>query len=166
MAGSDCWAHEMVQQSQQYYQIQPNRNVSLWPKVMVFVSTSMPKSALQQWAMQAEKIGAPLYLRGFVKNSVRKTVAKTMQIFGNAEVSGFEIHPEAFRNFNIKSVPAVVLIKKEFPQKENEEERLPEFDVLYGNVGLEQALEIFERDGDLTNRAQAKQLLQQVRHHD
>ncbi len=75
--------------------------------VMVFVSFSMPDAVLQQLSKQAKEAGAVFVLRGLKEGSLRKT----QEVARDLNPGGVEwlIHPELFKPFKIKKVPAIVV---------------------------------------------------------
>ncbi len=100
----------------------------------VFVSFSMPKSLLEQYDKIAKQIGAKLVIIGFKNNSFKETVQYTQKI-------AMQVDPIAFNKFAITSVPSFVL------SHDNK------FDKLVGNVSIKYALEQFESQGDLKQKA-------------
>ena len=105
----------------------------------IFISLNMPESLLEQYDVLAKKIGAKLILRGFRNNSFKETAnyLKTIKDQGIA----IEIDPMTFKKFSITSVPSFVLSDNN------------KFDKLVGNVSIKYALEQFEQQGDLKNKA-------------
>ena len=79
------------------------------PTLLVFVSFSMPDTALGRLVDQAARTGATLVLRGFV-DSLQKTVSRVQRVIGTRKV-GFQIDPQAFDRFSITATPSFVLIK-------------------------------------------------------
>jgi len=133
--------------------------------LLIFVSFSMPKESLKLWAEQANRVGCPLLLRGFVDNDLTKTTAKTHTIFGekaNVEVS---VDPEKFQKFNIDVVPAVVITTQENAiEKESVDgSSVPNFDVIYGDTTLEEALERIAKSGSPINQGVASHYLKKYR---
>lgn len=107
--------------------------------LLVFVSFSMPKPALKEWLIQAEKAKARVLIRGLYNGSLRQTIQKIQELVVETKTSGMEIDPVSFTDYAINSVPAVVLssnIKGD-----------ADFDVVYGNGGLFAALEQIETHG-------------------
>ena len=45
--------------------------------VLIFISFSMPEESLKQWIAQAQRIHAPLIIRGLINNSFTETQAKS-----------------------------------------------------------------------------------------
>ena len=80
------------------------------PALLVFVSFSMPEKALDRLVDQAARTGATLVLRGFVDDSLQKTVARVQRVIGTRKV-GFQIDPQAFDRFSITATPSFVLIR-------------------------------------------------------
>ncbi len=80
------------------------------PTLLVFVSFSMPETSLGRLVDQAARTGATLVLRGFVEDSLQKTVSRVQRVIGTRKV-GFQIDPQAFDRFSITATPSFVLIK-------------------------------------------------------
>src|ERR1700721_885673 len=72
--------------------------------ILIFVSFSMPKESLKGWMDEAEKIHAPLVIRGLVNNSFKETVKKMTEL-ANDNHGGVQLDPTLFKAFNIKQVP-------------------------------------------------------------
>ena len=99
------------------------------PKILVFVSFSMPKASLTALAKEAEKFGAVLVMRGLKGDSFKETQA-AFQALGEEERSGIEINPELFETYQIQQVPVFVRVKA------STEGELQEIGRLSGNVSL------------------------------
>jgi type-F conjugative transfer system pilin assembly protein TrbC len=110
------------------------------PKLFVFVSNSMPEESLKQWSQQVERMGGTLVLRGFIDNSPKKTVERVMELFGKEETSGFSIDPELFEQLSINKVPAVAIVLPQDKPCEEHDCPKPRFEVVYGDVPLDEAL--------------------------
>lgn len=95
--------------------------------VLIFVSFSMSQESLRGWLVQAQKINAPIYIRGLVNNSFKDTTVAVSQLIQNQK-GGLLIDPPLFKKYAIKEVPAVVVPKGD------------DFDVIYGDVTLDYAL--------------------------
>lgn len=80
------------------------------PTLLVFVSFSMPEPTIGRLVDQAARAGATLVLRGFVEDSLQKTVSRVQRVIGTRKV-GFQIDPQAFDRFTITATPSFVLIK-------------------------------------------------------
>ncbi len=98
------------------------------PKMLVFVSFSMPKASLTALSKEAERFGAVLVLRGLKGDSFKETQA-AFQALGE-ERSGIEINPELFETYQIQQVPVFVRVKA------STEGELQEIGRLSGNVSL------------------------------
>lgn len=81
------------------------------PRLLAFVSFSMPEATLMRLAEQASVAGATLVLRGLVDGSMRQTVAKAQRLVGSRQVA-FQIDPLAFDRFGVSVVPAFVLLRR------------------------------------------------------
>lgn len=112
------------------------------PKIIVFISFSMPDSSLEQIIQEAEKLQVPVVLRGLYQNSFQKTAAKIFDLVKDEQKGGVMIDPLWFRKFNIESVPAIVV---------NEDDK---FDVVYGQASIKGALKIVAQKGDTAKTAE------------
>ena len=74
-------------------------------KLYVFVSLSMPDSALQTYYSEAEMLGATLVMRGLHHNSFpeTKTKAESLKI-------SWDIDPDLFEQYGISEVPVIVRV--------------------------------------------------------
>jgi conjugal transfer pilus assembly protein TrbC len=113
--------------------------------ILVFVSFSMPQTSIKGWMNEAEKIHAPVVIRGLVNNSFKATIQKMTELASDNH-GGVQLDPTLFKTFNIKQVPAVVVT--------NNVHCLPNqtctntYDVVYGDVHLDYALEKIARQND------------------
>ena len=114
--------------------------------IFIFVSFSMPKTSLQQWLAQAHRIGASVVIRGLINNAFKDTLS-TMTALLSDNVSGLLLDPTLFQKFDIKQVPAVVISKSSTCS--NVQSCLPRFDVIYGDVTLDYALQQLQDKGSL-----------------
>jgi len=118
----------------------------------VFVSFSMPDVTLQRLMQQAERIGAPLVLRGMVENDMNKTRIKVGKLLdadkrGNTSVDGgLNIDPTLYDRFGISVVPAFVLTDAPVQACTQTGCPTPDFVRLAGDVTLEYALESIARE--------------------
>jgi conjugal transfer pilus assembly protein TrbC len=115
------------------------------PPVMIFISFSMPDSNIKEWMKYAEQIHAPVILRGLVNNSFRQTILKITELTKDNR-GGVQIDPILFKRFNITSVPAVVVWKEN--QCLPTQTCLASYDVIYGEVKLDYALERISLEKD------------------
>src|SRR5262249_14246652 len=113
-----------------------------YPRLLIFVSFSMPIETLRQLSLQVHQAGGKLVLRGLINNSFKETIPKLKEL--GAEVL---IDPTLFRTYRIDKVPAFVLQEKS-PLFPGEAVR---HDILYGNVSLPYALKQFTEKGDAKN---------------
>jgi conjugal transfer pilus assembly protein TrbC len=106
-------------------------------QVIIFVSFSMPKDSLKGWMQEAEKIHAPVVIRGLVNNSFKETLKK-MTGLAHDNHGGVQLDPALFQKFQINRVPAVVVTTSSncLPNQSCREE----YDVIYGDVHLDYAL--------------------------
>lgn len=128
----------------------------------VFVSSSMGTELLKTYAKEARRYGGVLVFNGLPDNSWVKLNKTVTEIVGNEEgvgILGIQIDPEEFDRFNIKTVPAFVLIKEADLITGTSEEPAEDkviYDKVTGNIGIETALRLFAEKGELGLEAQAK----------
>ena len=125
----------------------------------VFVSSSMSTELLKTYVKEARRYGGVLVFNGLPDNSWVKLNNMIMEIVEDQEGVGIQIDPEEFDRFNIKTVPAFVLIKEADwitgTSKEMAEDRVI-YDKVTGNIGTEAALRLFAEQGELGAMARAK----------
>lgn len=125
----------------------------------VFVSSSMSTELLKTYVKEARRYGGVLVFNGLPGNSWVKLNNMIMEIVEDQEGVGIQIDPEEFDRFNIKMVPAFVLIKEAEwitgTSKQMAEDRVI-YDKVTGNIGTEAALRLFAEQGELGAMARAK----------
>ena len=137
----------------------PGRNYRDSVLLKVFISSSMSPELLKTYVRQARRYGGVLVFNGLPDNSWVKLNKTVTEIVGNEEGVGIQIDPEEFDRFNIKTVPAFVLLKEDnrvtYTSKEAEEDKVI-YDKVTGNIGIEAALRLFAEKGELSLEAEAK----------
>lgn len=131
--------------------------------LLVFVTLAMPAESLRRLAVQAERAGAVLVLRGLKNNSMRETTAAVHAIAGKAS---WQINPPAFTRFNIQATPSFVMAHST-PQDAG---RAPQegcappdsFVLVSGDASLDYALETIEK-GSPEWGAEASLFLEKMR---
>jgi len=122
------------------------------PRLQIFVSHSMPISLLKSYAKEATKYNGVLVFRGLPEGSFHRLAKLVSDISGdNAEGIAMQIDDEAFKAFDIKSVPTIVLSKP--ASIFSEQLKGGAFDKIGGNVTIKYALEVFAKEGDLKENA-------------
>jgi type-F conjugative transfer system pilin assembly protein TrbC len=122
------------------------------PRLQIFVSSSMPISLLKSYAKEAAKYNGVLVFRGLPDGSFHKLSRLVADISGgSAEGIAMQIDDEAFKAFNIKIVPTIVLSKE--ASIFSEQVKGGAFDKVGGNVTIRYALELFAKEGDLKTNA-------------
>lgn len=95
----------------------------------IFVSFSMPDEALKAYYKEAEELQATLVVRGLVNNNFLETRQKALELSIN-----FNIDPELFENYSIKSVPVII-----------EDDEFTGIKKVSGHIPFKDALELFKR---------------------
>jgi conjugal transfer pilus assembly protein TrbC len=106
--------------------------------IFIFVSFSMPEISLKQWLAQAHRTGASVIIRGLINNSFKETLSAMNRLVSD-NTGGLLLDPTLFQKFDIKQVPAVVVSQSNTCT--DEKNCLPRFDVIYGDVTLDYALQ-------------------------
>ena len=117
----------------------------------IFVSRSMGRNLLKEYVNAAKRYQATLVFKGLPDDSWNSLSNLIADITGNNldEVS-MQIDDEAFKEFNIITVPSFVLVKEENIFSENSKTK---FDKVSGSVGVRRALEMFADGGELSDVA-------------
>ena len=129
---------------------QPQHGVSAVrvDKLMYFVSFSIPDDGLKEMMLDAHYLQVPVLINGLINNDLRSTIKKIFDLKKENNIGGVQIDPNAFKEYGIKKVPALVL------QCGNE------YDVVYGNVKITNALEQMKDNGDCA--ASAEKILERI----
>jgi len=126
----------------------------------VFISFSMPDAMIRQYLQDALKYRGRVVIRGLINGSMMETTTKLASLIEKDEERsiGAVIDPRAFEAFGITKVPAIAL--SEFPLKRCETDdcvmEVGRFDVIYGSVSVQYALEQFAGRGDVKKIATAQ----------
>ncbi|KJV77269.1 type-F conjugative transfer system pilin assembly family protein [Rickettsia hoogstraalii str. RCCE3] len=110
--------------------LQPKLEPNTYNNIYIFVSFSMPDSALKSYYIEAEQERARLVMRGLKNNSFLDTKAKA----GEIGIS-FDIDPNLFEEYQIISVPVTVIDNNQGQVKK-----------LTGHIGLNDALQIMQEE--------------------
>ncbi|KJW03931.1 TrbC family F-type conjugative pilus assembly protein [Rickettsia argasii] len=99
-------------------------------QIYIFISFSMPDSALKSYFAEAEQKDIRLIMQGLKNNSFLETKAKADEIG-----ISFDIDPNLFEKYQITSVPIVVIDNNQGKVKK-----------LAGHIGLNDALQIMQEE--------------------
>jgi len=114
-------------------------------QVLVFASFSMPDESLKALSDQARRSGCRLIMRGLLENFFQKTQKRAFELGIH-----YEIDPNLFEEFDVKSVPTFIHARVEkgiLTPKGH--------DRLSGNVSLAYALEELSKNGTLQGSGEA-----------
>jgi conjugal transfer pilus assembly protein TrbC len=106
-----------------------------------FISFSIPDEGLKRMLHETHRYGIPATLRGLVNNDMKATTDAVMGLVKAGITEGVQIDPTLYSQYNIRSVPALVVRCK------------AGFDVIQGNIRLKQALEKVVEKGDCAETA-------------
>ena len=108
---------------------------------LYFVSFSIPEEGLKRILHETKQYSIPATLRGLVNNDMKATTDAVMRLVNDGVTNGVQIDPTLYTQYNIRSVPALVVRCK------------TGFDVVHGNLRLKQALEKVAEKGDCAQTA-------------
>lgn len=111
------------------------------PQAVYFVSLGIPEEGLLPMLQDARRFGIPATLRGLLDNDFRKTASVMFELSKKDKEAGVQIDPTLYQQYGIKAVPALVVTC------------VGKFDVLYGSLPVQQALEEIKRRGDCATTA-------------
>ncbi|MEC4256299.1 type-F conjugative transfer system pilin assembly protein TrbC [Escherichia coli] len=106
-----------------------------------FLSSSLPDKELALLMKAAEEKNIPVYFRGLINDNMDQTAKYMLNLITTYRVRGVQIDPVRFGRYGVKQVPA--LVKKCGDH----------FDIVYGNVALNQALDMIETRGDCRKKS-------------
>ena len=116
-----------------------NAPTSSRPEVLILVSLNMPELTLGQTLQQAEHYHVSVAIRGLIHDSFQETVGKIFELSKKYHVKGVQINPLWFRAFQVEKVPAFIATTPNLVCK-NDHCDSTQFDVIYGNISVEEAL--------------------------
>lgn len=148
-----------LKESQEYFGIDQDVEEMLRkdiekPKLLIFISSSMPKEMLKQYAVAARQAEGALVLRGFINNDLRKTISFIKSLHDKG-VAAF-ISPHGFKQMSVKHVPAIAVIAKNTGCYLSDCDRTPLYDKISGSVTLSYALRRIVTDGENTQKEARK----------
>ncbi len=108
---------------------------------LYFVSFSIPEEGLKRMLHETRQYGIPATLRGLINNDMKTTTDAVLQLVKDGVTDGIQIDPTLYSQYNIRSVPALVVRCQ------------TGFDVVRGNIRLKQALEKVAETGDCAQTA-------------
>ncbi|HDC4393531.1 TPA: type-F conjugative transfer system pilin assembly protein TrbC [Enterobacter cloacae] len=111
-----------------------------------FVSLGIPREGLLAMLKDARRYNIPPTLRGLVNNDMRQTAAAMFELSKEDKDAGVQIDPTLFTQYNITTVPALVVTCS------------GHHDVIRGSLPLQQALDKVAESGDCA--ATARHLLE------
>ncbi len=127
--------------------------------MIIFASLGMPTESLAEITLQAHKYEIPIVIRGLYKNDYKSTASRIEEILTvnskDHPVGGFSIDPNWFEVYKINKVPAFILTPElaVCPESDISNCDIPNYDIIYGNITVESALQQFSKRGDYKNIA-------------
>jgi conjugal transfer pilus assembly protein TrbC len=99
------------------------------PKIMVFMSFSVPENIWLSFSKEMEKKGGIFVIRGLPENSFKSFAGMLLKLKEKGMNSAIQINPKLFREYEIVQVPTVVALED------------GKHDRISGNISLSFALE-------------------------
>ncbi len=120
------------------------------PALQIFVSSSIPKQLLKNYALEAKNCGGVLVFNGLPGGSIHKLTDLIMEI-SSEDSAAMQIDDEAFAAFGVVSVPTIVLSKSApiFEGKTHAQHN----DKVTGSITIKAALELFAKNGEMAMEA-------------
>ena len=113
------------------------------PVLQIFVSSSMPKSLLKQYAREAKQYNGVLTFRGLTDGSFRKFTNLVYEI-SEEDSAAIQIDDVSFTEYGILQVPTIILSKPNSIFSKD----VSKYDKITGAITIKAALEIFANSGD------------------
>lgn len=101
-----------------------------------FLSASLPEQDVAMLIRAAEHRHIPVYFRGLLGDSLEQTAGYIRHMVSTYHIRGIYIDPVRFAQYGVTQVPA--LVKKCGDR----------VDIIYGNIALNQALELLSERGE------------------
>jgi len=113
-------------------------------RLLIFISSSMPKKTIVNLMRQASGIGAVFVVRGLINNSYTYTYKYFFDLKGDATV-GIMINPTLFSAFSVNVVPTFALYKSDKDILSTACGVAPEYVKVEGELTVHSALEQLSR---------------------
>lgn len=114
------------------------------PRIMMFVSFSLPEAELKQRVADAAHYGIPVIIRGMVNGNMRQTATAVGRLVKETKTGGVEIEPTLFRLFSVTAVPQLIVTCD------------GHIDRLAGDLALPAALKKVSEEGDCASTARKR----------
>jgi type-F conjugative transfer system pilin assembly protein TrbC len=166
-AGKEKWLEIMeILKAQNHDQARMDATAKQFQGLLIFASLGMPEMSLKALLKQADHLGVPIIIQGVLPEGFMATVKKMMHLItpdkksqkGELPIGGIVIEPNWFKHFGITQVPAFVLTDQLVPCV-GQDCKVTEHDVLYGNISLYDALNIFRQKGSIQFQGKVEQFL-------
>lgn len=116
-------------------------------RLLIFISSSMPKKSIINLMKQASSIGAVFVVRGLINNSYVNTYKYFYNLKGNNNV-GIMINPTLFSALSIEVVPTFALYQSDKDLLRTACNVTPKYTKVSGDVTLRYALEQLNRSNN------------------
>ncbi len=127
-------------------------------KLQIFISSSMPRSLLKNYAKEAALYDGVLVFRGLPEGSFRALADLVMSISDDVSLTSMQVDDEAFAKYKVTAVPTIILSKESAFLDFDSDKDEHICDRVQGNVSIKYALELFAGSGEL--RSETQELLQ------
>jgi conjugal transfer pilus assembly protein TrbC len=107
------------------------------PKILAFVSFSIPDVILLALAQEIKQADGVLIFRGLPNNSFKEFAQHILKLKERGFSAEIQINPKLFDEYNITAVPSFVIPREQC------------FDKIAGNISLEYALEVLNKKSEI-----------------
>lgn len=163
--GKEKWLEAMEKLKTQYVN---DKQLAAMQKqyhgLLIFASLGMPEASLRALVKQADQVGAPVIIQGLYQNSFQLTADKIFNLVkpkkeGGKYQGGIVIDPNWFKMYGITKVPAFVITNQFNPCLAGKDCKVADYDILTGNLSVQDALTVFKRKGQAQFQAVVEQFL-------
>jgi type-F conjugative transfer system pilin assembly protein TrbC len=123
-------------------------------KLFIAVSFSMPEKLILDYLQQAKEFNGWVVVQGFKDNAMPSMLETLAKWDKKADISRLLIDPNIFKQYQISSVPSMILTTDTYPC-DNQKCIANSFDKVVGSVRVQHALKIMSERGDLHETAKA-----------
>lgn len=117
-------------------------------RLLVFISSSLPKKTIVNLMTQASPLGAVFVVRGLMNGSYAKTYKYFYELKGENTV-GIMINPTMFKAMNIQTVPTFALYKSDQDLLHTACSIAPSYTKVSGEITVHYALEQLKRSKEV-----------------
>lgn len=140
-----------IEESKEYFGVEADmKSDQKQSRLLIFISSSMPRNILERYASDARKTGAIFVLRGFIEGDLAKTISFIKSLHDKGV--GATISPHGFKQMNVVHVPTIALVSPNSGCYLSECDQTPLYDKISGSINLSYALRQIATEGDYSKK--------------